>query len=231
MSPAATRKVLVVVTAAAVFFAGMFVRGLLDSDAEAPATSSTGDVRLSGEQAADVDGGASADGEDSDGPDEPGAVAAALDLAARPQAWLYLSDEDLDDQVRAVASQASADVLVDEIVAEVSLAREALSHSSGRVWWMVRPLAWRVDRFAGSRAQVSVWTVSVLSAAAVAMPQSDWTTTTLDLEWDGNRWLLVSSRDVPGPTPQLGGGDGAWDPVPFDDALDGFQRVDAEATP
>jgi hypothetical protein len=96
------------------------------------------------------------------------------------------------------------------------------------VWWVVRPLAWRVDTFTSGRAQVSVWAVSVLSAADVAMPQSDWTTTVFDLEWDGSRWRLVAAFDTPGPTPQLGGRDAPWEPEPFDDFLSGFTRVGAE---
>jgi hypothetical protein len=161
---------------------------------------------------------------DADGHEET-AVAAALDLAAAPQDWLYLSDTDLETAVREAAAPASADRLVEETVAEVGLARDALARSPSRVWWIVRPLAWRVDTFTPGRAQVTVWTVSVLSAADVAMPQSDWTTTAFDLEWDGRRWLLVSTVDTPGPTPQLGGRDEAWEPEPFDDALSGFTRV------
>jgi hypothetical protein len=162
------------------------------------------------------------------GGDERGAASTALELAAAAQDWLYLSDDDLEVAVRAVAVPASADRLVDETVAEVGLARDALARSPGRVWWVVRPLAWRVDTFTSGRAQVSVWAVSVLSAADVAMPQSDWTTTVFDLEWDGSRWRLVAAFDTPGPTPQLGGRDAPWEPEPFDDFLSGFTRVGAE---
>lgn len=162
------------------------------------------------------------------GDDESGAVVAAIELSTAPQDWLYLSDEDLETEVRAVAARASSDRLVEKITAEVRLARDALARSPGRVWWVVRPLAWRVDTFSTGRAQVSVWTVSVLSAADVAMPQSDWTTTVLDLEWDGDRWRLVSTLDTPGPTPQVGGRDEVWEPEPFDEALNGFVRVGSE---
>lgn len=159
---------------------------------------------------------------------EETAVAAALDLAAAPQAWMYLSDADLEAAVRAIAAPASADRLVREIVGDVRVARDALARSPGRVWWIVRPLAWKVESFASDRAQIAVWTVSVLSAADVALPQSDWATTTLDLSWDGATWRLVATRDTPGPSPQLGGSDSAWQPGPFDEALDGFRRVGAE---
>lgn len=172
---------------------------------------------------------AMADDDPTDGQtDESVVVAAAIDLAVAPQAWLYLSDEELDSAIRSISTPASADRLVDEITSEVGLARDALARSPGRIWWVVSPLAWRLESLSGDRAQVSVWTVSVLSAADVAMPQSDWTMTLLDLDWDGDAWKLVATRDTPGPTPQLGGRDEAWQPEPFDDALDAFVRVGAD---
>lgn len=160
--------------------------------------------------------------------DPAGALDTALDLASAPQTWLYLDDEELERQVRDVAAVASADALVEEVLGEVGAVRDALLSSPGRVWWIVRPLAWRVDSESERRAQVSVWAVSVLSAADVAMPQSEWQTTTFDLIFEGDDWKLVDTRETPGPTPQIGGRDSLWEPEPFDDALDGFTRVGEE---
>lgn len=159
---------------------------------------------------------------------EDSAVDAALQLAAAPQRWLYLTDTELSAAVREVALPRAADRLVADVTGEVGLVRDALRQSTGRVWWVVRPLAWRVEEFAADRASVSVWTVSILSASDVALPQSDWFTSRFDLEWAGGQWQLVATRDEPGPTPQLGGRDKAWQPEPFDDALAGFTRVGAE---
>lgn len=224
----ARRVWLLVVAAVVVFAAGVLLTRTgsspagtgdeqAESDGEQPATDTTapgtGSPAIPSEAASDVSG------------DEDGAVSTALELASVAQDWLYLSDEDLDAAVRSVAAPVSADRLVEEVLAEVGLARDALARSPGRVWWVVNPLAWRVDTFTSSRAQVSVWTVSVLSAADVAMPQSDWTTTAFDLEWQGDRWRLVSMNDTLGPTPQVGGRDQVWEPEPFDDALVGFTRV------
>lgn len=159
---------------------------------------------------------------------EKTAVAAALQLAAAPQQWLYLTDAELEAAVRAVAAPASASRLVADVVSEVGLVRDALRRSAGRIWWLVRPLAWRIENFGGDRASVSVWTVSVLSASDVAVPQSDWFTSLYDLQWVDGRWLLTATRDEPGPTPQLGGRDEPWQPEPFDESLTGFTRVGAE---
>lgn len=162
------------------------------------------------------------------GPSEGEAVDTALELASAPQQWLYLADAELEIAVRAIAAPGSGRRLAEEVISEVALVRGALQRSPGRVWWVVRPLAWRVHAYSAERASVSVWTVSVLSAADVAVPQSDWFTTTFDLRWTSGVWLLAAIRDEPGPTPQLGGRDKPWEPEPLDDALDGFTRVGTE---
>ena len=161
-------------------------------------------------------------------PSEGGAVDTALELAAAPQQWLYFTDAELEVAVRAIAAPGSGARLAEEVISEVALVRGALQRSAGRVWWVVSPLAWRVDAYSDERASVSVWIVSVLSAADVAVPQSDWFTTTFDLRWTSGMWLLAASHDEPGPTPQLGGRDKPWEPEPLDDALNGFTRVGAE---
>jgi hypothetical protein len=110
------------------------------------------------------------------------------------------------------------------------------------VWWLVRPLAWRVESFATDQARVAVWVVTILSAAEVAAPQAEYATITLDLAWvngdpgdddrDGDRqegdWRVDAVRDTPGPTPMTGPHDQPWDSVPFDEALAGFTRMDGE---
>lgn len=213
-------RVAVAVVAAGVFLAGMAAGGLLDRPA-APGSARPAGAPAAAQaqqpaQTATVDRS------------EAGAVAAALELAAAPQAWLYLADADLDSAVRAVATPAAAGRLSGEVAAEVAVVREALEHSAGPVWWVVRPLAWRVDAYSPDRAQVSVWTVTVLSAADVAMPQSDWFVTAMDLRWDRDEWRLAATSETPGPTPQLGGRDEPWEPEPLAEALAGFQRVGAE---
>lgn len=156
---------------------------------------------------------------------EEGARAAALAHAAASQSWLYLGDAEVDAAVRAVATPEAADRLAREAVGEVAVARESLAASPGRVWWLVRPLAWRVRTYSPERAEVAVWTVTVLSAADVAVPQADWLTVTVNLRWTGNGWRVDEVRDAPGPTPAAGPRDQPWPPEPFDEALDGFQRL------
>ncbi|MGH9031756.1 MAG: hypothetical protein ACRDZV_06460 [Acidimicrobiia bacterium] len=158
--------------------------------------------------------------------DEMGAQAAAMTYAAASQRWLYLDDAAVEAAVVAISTPTAAPRLAREVLDEVRVARESLSQTPGRVWWIVRPLAVDVEAFTPERARVAVWTVTVLSASDVALPQSDWTTVTLDLAWHEGDWRVDRTADAPGPTPMLGPRDQPWQPEPFDDALAGFERVE-----
>lgn len=157
---------------------------------------------------------------------EQGARAAALTYSGASQLWLYFTDEEIEEAVAAIATPTAAPSLAREVVGEVGVAREALSASPGRVWWIVRPLATRVESFTPDRARISVWTVTVLSAADVALPQSEWITVTVELVWSDGDWLVEAITDAAGPTPMLGPRDQPWQPEPLDDALEGFERVE-----
>jgi hypothetical protein len=160
--------------------------------------------------------------------DEPGAVAAAVSYATAAQRWLYFSDDEIRAAVAEIATPIAAPRMADEVVLDVSTARVQLGVSPGRVWWLVRPLAWRVDRFDAAAARVSVWVVTILSAAEAATPQAEYATVTLDLAWVDGDWRVDAVRDTPGPTPMTGPHDQPWDAVPFDEALDSFTRMDGE---
>jgi len=160
--------------------------------------------------------------------DEPGAVAAAVAYSTVSQRWLYFTDEEIEAAIAEIATPVAAPRLAQDVVADVAMAREQLAQSSGPIWWLVRPLAWRVDDFRDTQARVSVWTVTILSAVSVAAPQSEFLTVTLDLSWVDGDWRVDGVRDTPGPTPITGPHDQPWDAEPFDQALDGFTRIDGE---
>ena len=160
---------------------------------------------------------------------EEGARAAGVAYATASQDWLYLGDEEIDRAVRAAAAPAAAAALSRETVAELRAARDALRQSPGRVWWLVRPLASRVERFEPPSARVVVWAVTVLSAADVALPQAEWMRVAVDLAWVEGAWRIQAVADTPGPTPMTGAKDRPWQPEPLDAALDGFQRAGSPA--
>ncbi len=160
---------------------------------------------------------------------EAGARAAAIAFATAPQDWLYLADEEIDRSVRAVATPAAGPSLSRETVSELRTARDALRKSPGRVWWLVRPLASRVERFEATSARVAVWIVTVLSAADVALPQAEWLRVAVDLVWLDSTWRVQAVAETPGPTPMTGTKDRPWQPEPLDGALAGFERVGRDA--
>ncbi len=160
--------------------------------------------------------------------DETGAAAAAVAYATASQRWLYFSDDEIEAAIAEIATPVAAPRLAEDVVADISMAREQLAQSSGRIWWLVRPLAWRVDDFRDTEARVSVWTVTILSAAGVAAPQAEYLTVSLDLAWTNGDWRVDGVRDTPGPTPITGPQDQPWDAEPFDQALNGFTRMGGE---
>lgn len=163
--------------------------------------------------------------------DEAGAVAAAMAYVSAAQDWLYLDDDQIRDEITEAASPRAARALASDVIDRISKARDALAPSSGRIWWLVRPLATRVVSCDDRQVRVEVWTATVLSAAEVAAPQTEWTTLDLDLAWMRGAWLVDAVRESAGPTPVPGPGDEPWDAVAFDQALDGFTRVDGEPLP
>ena len=165
----------------------------------------------------------------SPGRSEDGARDAAIEVVAASQRWLYLDDADVERSVRAIATSASADRLAAEVRGEVAAAREGLASAAGPIWWIVRPLATNVEAHRSDYARVAVWVVSVLSAADVAMPQSEWRTLTLELRWVDDEWRVDGITDVAGPTPMVGPRDRPWAPEELDDALAGFVRTGEDA--
>jgi hypothetical protein len=162
------------------------------------------------------------------GRDEAGAVAAAISYAAAPQAWLYLSDEQLRDAgAEVVVPGAEGEALVEELVEEIAPARDELERAQGTVWFVVAPLATKVERYSDEGATVRVWRVAVLSADAVAMPHAGWQTVTFDLEWHGG-WRIAGVHEAEGPVPQLEPGQQPWSARYLDEELEGFSRVGVE---
>ena len=131
--------------------------------------------------------------------------------------------------VSAIATVQAGPRLAAQTVAQVGSVRAELAGGEGRLWWLVRPLAWRIESSGGDSASVAVWAVTVLSLSGVAAPQSEFVTVTVDVERVDGRWLVAGVGEVAGPTPMAGPKDQPWDSGRFDGALGGFVRVGVEA--
>lgn len=158
---------------------------------------------------------------------ESGAASAAISYATAAQSWLYLGDDQLGPAAEAVIATADRERLVEQLVEDVRLLRDQLDSSTGVVWYVVSPLATKVDAYSTSRAVVRVWVVRVLSADGVAVPQSGWSTLTFDLVWERGDWRVAEVGEAEGPTPQLEAGAQPWAASYVDESLAGFTRVGA----
>lgn len=217
--PSARRGLVISAVVVTALVGGLF---LARTSGDAPAKSGREQAAVRGHRPAN----GTADSNPSTDPEgEAGAVDAALRYASASQRWLYLTDEQIRAEVAAVADPSSAARLSDDVVADISMVRPQLAGANGRLWWVVRPLAWRVDRFGGESARVAVWLVTVLSATGIAAPQAEFVTVSLDLERIHGRWRVSDVSDRPGPTPITGAKDQPWDAEPFDAALAGFTRL------
>lgn len=85
---------------------------------------------------------------------------AAVSYSTAAQRWLYFTD----DEIRAVDEMPRSAAPHGRRHRPRGLdGRDQLGESSGRVWWLVRPLAWNVETFDGDQARVAVWVVTILS--------------------------------------------------------------------
>lgn len=159
------------------------------------------------------------------GASQAGARAAAIDFATASQNWLYETNAQVAASVRAVSTPGAAASLSAETVSELGNARQGLAGASGPVWWLVRPLASRVDSFDAATAQVVVWVVSILSAPGVALPQAKWMRVSLELAWETGAWRVSGISEAAGPTPVSLAGNQPSSAQSFGAALAGFDRV------
>jgi len=213
--------------AALVFLGGMAARGALgdrtgrDSEA-APAAATTAAEAVGAGPTREVDGAPAGFARTREG-----AQAAAIAYTATlSQRLLYLEPADAEAAVRAVAADASADTLTADALDSLEAARTPLAEGSGATWWIVEPLAVKVEAFSTDRAGVSVWLVRVISRQGVVVPQASWVTETVELVWEDGDWRLWSDTSTPGPTPVLDGSDLPSSAAELDGELAGFELLD-----
>ena len=157
-----------------------------------------------------------------------GALAAGLVYTATvSQRVLYFDDEQTAAALESIAANAARDTFVADTVRQLEAARAPLSAGSGTAWWLVRPLAWKVEAYTPDRARIAVWLVRVLARPGVVVPQSSWVTETVEVVWERGDWRLWSTVTQPGPTPILDGSDLAESAAEFDAALLDYTPVDA----
>jgi hypothetical protein len=219
------RRVAVVGVAALVFLAGMAARGALGHRDAPGAQAAPPPPAHPAERpgpSRDVDGAPAGFARTREGV----RAAAIAYTATLSQRLLYLQPTAAEAAVRAVAADASADTLVADALASLRAARDPLAAGTGATWWVVEPLAVKVEAFSAGRARVSVWLVRVLSHQGVVVPQSSWVSETVELVWEDHDWKLWSDTSTPGPTPVLDGSDLPASAAALDAKLTGFELLD-----
>ncbi|MBI2710227.1 MAG: hypothetical protein HYX34_11120 [Actinobacteria bacterium] len=161
------------------------------------------------------------------GRSESGARGAALVVAASlPQQAVYMDDVRLHRVLADLRARGARDddaTVLDRLAA---IRRRLGAAGPGAVVWLsISPVGVRVDAYTPVRARVSVWTVTVVSAAGSVAPQTTWRTSSVELVWDRGGWRLWSSVDAPGPSPTLDGSDEPATGESFDAAMRGFGLV------
>lgn len=217
--------------AAVVFLGGMAARGALrdrangSAQASPPAVASPA-AAIGPGPTADIDGAPAGFART-----RAGVQAAAIAYTATlSQRLLYLEPAAAEAAVRAVAADASEDSLTADALDALHAARQPLAEGTGATWWIVEPLAVKVEAFSDDRARASVWLVRVLSRQGVVVPQTSWVTETVELVWEDGDWRLWSDTSTPGPTPVLDGSDLPSSAAELDAQLTGFELLDPTVT-
>ena len=223
----AFRRLAIAGAAAVVFLGGMAARGSLgdraDRDSEAaPGAAQAAPETVGPGPARELDGAPTGFARTT-----AGARAAAIAYTATlSQRLLYFEPADAEAAVRAVAASASEATLVADALDSLEAARTPLAEGTGATWWVVEPMAVKVEAYATDRARVSVWLVRVLSRQGVVVPQTSWVTETVELVWEDGDWRLWSDTPTPGPTPVLDGSDLPSSAAELDAELTGFELLD-----
>lgn len=166
---------------------------------------------------------------------EDGVRQVGLDyLATVQQRFLYLTPAAGRDLLEVWRADGVAAAELDRTVQRFDNLRTVLTAAGGDVWWLVSPLAVRVDAYNLDRARVSVWTATITASSAdpatggdVVVPIVDYRISTVELLWsDGaGGWSVWSVSDAAGPVPMLAAGAVVSAPSEFLARLDGFALV------
>jgi len=134
---------------------------------------------------------------------QEGAVAAAAAFVCTGQALIDMDPLAAEEAIREMAAASTADIQVRAQLDQLDRARQALAKGTGPIVFRQSAVAWRVDSYTTELAQVSIWSVSVLSRDGIAPPQASWSTSTFELVWEREGWRISNETITPGPAPLL----------------------------
>jgi hypothetical protein len=142
---------------------------------------------------------------------EAGARQAGVDYVGTVrQRLVYLDTAAARDVLTGWAAPGVSPEMIDHDVSEAAAIRQHLAADGGSVWWVVSPLAVRVDAYSLQRARVAVWLATVVASGAypavsteAMAPMIRFQVDTVELVWADGRWTVWSTTSVDGPAPML----------------------------
>ncbi|MBI2169346.1 MAG: hypothetical protein HYU28_07590 [Actinobacteria bacterium] len=155
-------------------------------------------------------------------PTEAGAVAAAASYVTTGQALIDMDPMSVEDAIRQMSAEDSAEAQVDDLVGQLRTVRETLAPGTGPIVYRQAVVAYRVEAWSPERARVAVWNVGVLTRTGVAPPQAGWAISTFDLVWERDDWRIWAETIVPGPAPTLDASTAPATAEQFTASLEGF---------
>ena len=154
-----------------------------------------------------------------------GATTAAAAFVATGQALIDMDPLAVEEAVRQMAAEATADRQVTQVLDDLGRLREVLRSGTGAVAVHQGAVASRLEKFGEGRSRVAVWNVTVLTREGVAAPQAAWKISTFDLVWERGDWRIGDEVIVPGPAPVLDDSTAPAPPRQLAAALEGFTQL------
>jgi hypothetical protein len=136
---------------------------------------------------------------------QQGAVAAATNYASALSGPIVLDPARRRAAIAVIAAPEARAAIQRAYDEAVPLLRKGLKadQPGGGTQVLLRsiPVGWRVDRYDGSRAQISIWATGLGGSTSGIPVQEGWGITTVQLRWVSGDWKETSARTVPGPVP------------------------------
>lgn len=154
-----------------------------------------------------------------------GATTAAAAFVATGQALIDMDPLAVEEAVRQMAAEATADRQVAQVLDDLGRLREVLRSGTGPVAVHQAAVASRLEKFGEGRSRVAVWNVTVLTREGVAAPQAAWKISTFDLVWERGDWRIGDEVIVPGPAPVLDDSTAPATSRQLAAALEGFTQL------
>lgn len=129
------------------------------------------------------------------------AVATAVRFVCSGQRLLDTPPSELAGTVHSMWSAAAADEALARALDRLAGLRDRLGSGVGRTRFRQAVLAVRVESSSEDRVVVSMWWVGVLSRADAAIPQAQWSTSTVTMVLESGEWKVAAETTEAGPTP------------------------------